>query len=68
MMLARDQTIPGESLSVHSRLRSRGAMDRGRAYRLVEGYILLLFGLVAFVGAVFVTALTVWGVAPKWLR
>jgi hypothetical protein len=35
---------------------------------LVEGYILLLFGLVAFVGAVFLTALIVWGVAPKWLR
>jgi hypothetical protein len=57
MMLARDQAIPGESLSVHSWLRSE-TMDRGRAYQLVEGYILLLFGLVAFVSAVFLLRLS----------
>jgi hypothetical protein len=34
----------------------------------VEGYILLPFGLAAFLGAVFLTAFVVWRVAPKWLR
>jgi hypothetical protein len=34
----------------------------------VEGYVLLPFGLAAFLGAVFLTALVVWRVAPKWLR
>ena len=35
---------------------------------LVEGYVLLPFGLAAFFGAIFLTALVVWRVAPKWLR
>jgi hypothetical protein len=34
----------------------------------VEGYVLLPFGLAAFLGAVFLTAIVVWRVAPKWLR
>jgi len=34
----------------------------------VEGYVLLPFGLASFLGAVFLTALAVWRVAPKWLR
>jgi len=34
----------------------------------VEGYVLLPFGLASFLGAVFLTALVVWHVAPKWLR
>ena len=34
----------------------------------VEGYVLLPFGLASFLGAVFLTALVVWRVAPKWLR
>jgi len=34
----------------------------------VEGYVPLPFGLAAFLGAVFLTALVVWRVAPKWLR
>jgi hypothetical protein len=33
----------------------------------VEGYVLLPYGLAAFLGAVFLTALLVWRVAPKWL-
>jgi hypothetical protein len=33
----------------------------------VEGYALMPFGLAAFLGAVFLTALIVWRVAPKWL-
>ena len=34
----------------------------------VEGYVLLPFGLVAFLGAVFLTVFVIWRVAPKWLR
>jgi hypothetical protein len=34
----------------------------------VEGYVVLLFGLAAFLGAVFLTALVVWRIAPKWLQ
>ena len=34
----------------------------------VEGYVLLPFGLAAFLGAVFLTALVVWRIAPKWLH
>jgi len=33
----------------------------------VEGYVLLPFGFASFLGAVFLTALVVWRVAPKWL-
>jgi hypothetical protein len=33
-----------------------------------EGYVLLPFGLAAFLGAVVLTALVVWRVAPRWLR
>jgi hypothetical protein len=32
-----------------------------------EGYVLLPVGLAAFFSAVFLTALMVWRVAPKWL-
>jgi hypothetical protein len=34
----------------------------------VEGYVLLPFGLAAFLGSLFLTVLIVWRVAPKWLR
>jgi hypothetical protein len=34
----------------------------------VEGYVLLPFGLVAFLGAIFLTAFVICRVAPKWLR
>jgi hypothetical protein len=34
----------------------------------VEGYVLLPFGLASFLGAVFLTALVFWRVAPNWLR
>jgi len=33
----------------------------------VEGYVFLPFGLTSLLGAVFLTALVVWRVAPKWL-
>jgi len=34
----------------------------------VEGYVLLPFGLAAFLGSVFLTGSVVWRIAPKWLR
>ena len=34
----------------------------------VQGYVLLSLGVAAFLGTVFLTALVVWRVAPKWLR
>jgi hypothetical protein len=34
----------------------------------VEDYVLLPFGLIAFLGAVFLTVFVIWRVAPKWLR
>ena len=33
----------------------------------VEGYVLLPFGLAAFLGGVFLTVFVLWRVAPKWL-
>jgi hypothetical protein len=35
---------------------------------VVDGYVLFPFGLTAFLGSIFLTALMVWRVAPKWLR
>jgi hypothetical protein len=34
----------------------------------VEGYVLLPFGLAAFLSAILLTAFVVWRVAPNWLR
>jgi hypothetical protein len=34
----------------------------------VEGYVLIPFGLAAFLGSLFLTILVVWRVAPTWLR
>ena len=34
---------------------------------VVEGYVLLPSGLVAFLAAVFLTVFVIWRVAPKWL-
>ena len=34
----------------------------------VEGYVLIPFGLAAFLCSLFLTVLVVWRVAPKWLR
>jgi hypothetical protein len=34
----------------------------------IEGYVLFPFGFAAFLDVVFLTALVVWLVAPKWLR
>ena len=62
MMLVRDQAIPGESLSVHSRLRFAVLWVAVVLIGLVEGYVLLPFGLVTVVGAFFLTRLIVWRV------
>jgi hypothetical protein len=35
---------------------------------VVEGYVLLPFGLASFLGTIFLTALVVWRIAPKWLQ
>ena len=34
----------------------------------IEGYVLIPFGLAAFLGSLFLTILVVRRVAPKWLR
>src|SRR5262245_64992138 len=34
----------------------------------VEGYVLIPFGLAAFLGSLFLTILVVWHVVPMWLR
>jgi len=34
----------------------------------VEGYVLLPFGLLAFLGGILLITLIVWRVAPQWLR
>jgi len=34
----------------------------------VEGYVLLPFGLLAFLGGILLVTLIVWRVAPQWLR
>src|SRR5262247_1418903 len=35
---------------------------------VLVGYVLLPFGFVGFLGALFLTAFVIWRVAPKWLR
>ena len=55
-------------LSVHLWLRFAALWSAVVLIGFVEGYVLLPFGLASFLGAVFLTALVVWRVAPKWLR
>jgi hypothetical protein len=54
-------------LSVHLLLRFAVLWVAVVLIGFVEGYVLLPFGLVAFLGGVFLTVLVVWRVAPKWL-
>ncbi|PWT78201.1 MAG: hypothetical protein C5B58_15565 [Acidobacteria bacterium] len=68
MMIPRDQASPAESLSVHFWLRFAVLWVAVRPIGLIEGYVLLPFGPVAFVGAGFLTGLIVWRVATKRLR
>jgi hypothetical protein len=55
-------------LSLHLWLRFAALWFTVVLIGFVEGYVLLPFGLAAFLGAVFLTALVVWSVAPRWLR
>ena len=55
-------------LSLHLWLRFAALWFAVVLIGFVEGYVLLPFGLAAFLGAVFLTALVVWRVAPTWLR
>jgi hypothetical protein len=54
--------------SVHLGLRFAALWFAVVLIGFVEGYVLLPFGLASFLGAVFLSALVVWRVAPKWLR
>jgi hypothetical protein len=52
--------------SVHLWLRSAVLWVAVVLIGFVEGYVLLPFGLASFLGGVFLTALVVWRVAPKY--
>ena len=54
-------------LSLHLWLRFAALWVAVVFISFVEGYVLLPFGLASFLGTVFLTALLVWRVAPKWL-
>jgi len=54
-------------LSVHLWLRFAMLWFAVVLIGFVEGYVLLPFALASFLGAVFLSALVVWRVAPKWL-
>jgi hypothetical protein len=55
-------------LSLHLWLRFAALWFAVVLIGFVEGYVLLPFGLVAFLGAVLLTSFVVWRVTPKWLR
>jgi len=55
-------------LSVHLWLRFAVLWVAVVLIGFVEGYVLLPFGLAAFIGAVLLTVFVIWRVAPKWLR
>ena len=55
-------------LSVHLWLRFAVLWVAVVLIGFVEGYVLLLLGLVAFLGAVLLTVFVILRVAPKWLR
>ena len=63
-----DGPSAGEVLSIHLWLRFAALWSAVVLIGFVEGYVLLPFGLAAFLGAVFLSALIVWRVAPKLLR
>jgi hypothetical protein len=54
-------------LSVHLWLRFAVLWFAVVVIGFVEGYVPLPYGLAAFLDTVFLTALLVWRVAPKWL-
>jgi hypothetical protein len=53
-------------LSLHLWLRFAALWVAVVLIGFVEGYVLLPFGLASFLGGVFLTALVVWRVAPKY--
>jgi hypothetical protein len=55
-------------LSVHLWLRFAALWFTVVLIGFGEGYVLLPFGVAAFIGAIFLTALVVWRIAPKWLQ
>jgi hypothetical protein len=57
-----------KTLSLHLWLRSAVLWVAVVLVAFVEGYVLVPFGLVAFLGSIFITVLVIWRVAPKWLR
>jgi hypothetical protein len=58
---------PDKVLSLHLWLRFAALWLAVVFIGFVEGYVLLPFGLIAFLGAVFLTVFVIWRVAPKWL-
>jgi hypothetical protein len=55
-------------LSLHLWLRLAALWVAVVLIGFVEGYVPLPFGLIAFLGAVFLTVFVIWRVAPEWLR
>jgi hypothetical protein len=55
-------------LSIHLWLRFAMLWVAVVLVAFVEGYVLLPFGLAAFLGAIFLTAFVVSRIVPKWLR
>jgi hypothetical protein len=55
-------------LSLHLWLRFAALWFTVVLIGFIEGYVLLPFGVAAFVGAVFLTGFVIWRVAPKWLQ
>ena len=66
-LIVSDRPAAREGLLISLVAKIRGALVCCGHHGL-EGYVPLPFGLAAFLGAVFLTALVVWRVAPKWLR
>jgi hypothetical protein len=56
------------TLSVHLWLRFGALWFAVVLMGFIEGYVLLPFGLATFLGAVFLTVIVVWRIAPKWPR
>jgi hypothetical protein len=58
----------GKVLSLHLWIRFAVLWFAVIIIGFIEGYVLLPFGLASFLWAVFLTAIVVWRVAPKWIR
>ena len=67
-LVVSDWPSTGESSLASPMAQIRGAWFAVVVIGFIEGYVLLPYGLRLFVVGVFLTALVVWRVAPKWLR